>query len=793
MRKSIVFKLGLQFVAIITIVLMGLGVFNYFTERSTLTTELNTMADEVIVRMSSSLPSAIWNFDTDLIELLVHSEMNEKALEAIFIFDGSGTLMEGNGRDDDWALVDATEDPIGNVVFREQDLEQDGEKVGSIKLFLTDRYIKTALIRGVWATIIQIIILDLIAITLLYFSLRKLLLRPLTRLVEVSGSISVGDLSEEIKINQDDEIGQLANSFREMQNNLREKETIAESIAVGNLDIDINMASDEDSLSEAMMKVRDRLLSLVSETDKLVRASIDGRLTDRADPTQFEGGYANIITGLNNTMETLVGHIDAIPNPFMIINTDFEIQFMNKAGAGLGNTTNEQLSGQHCYDYFKTSDCRTENCACAQAMQKNRKIDSQTDAHPGGLDLEIAYSAQPLHNQNDEVIGAFEVVTDQTDIMKAQRKSAKISEYQTHEVKQLSSILDRMADGDLTVNYRMADGDEDTTDTRESFAGIATAFGKTLEGLNEILGKVNVAVNQVSAGSNQVSSSSQSLSEGATEQAASLEEISATMTEVAAQTQQNAENSGQANQLVAATGVSAETGSGRMKDMLGAMDEINASSGQIQKIIKVIDEIAFQTNLLALNAAVEAARAGVHGKGFAVVAEEVRNLAKRSAQAANETTELIEGSVAKAQNGSSIAKETAVALEEIVQQVSKVSDLIGEINAGSIEQNTAITEVSESLGQVDQVTQANTANAEESASAAEELAGQSTQIQEMISRFRLNSEYTNTGKLDSGSGSGNFQGVGSGQRRISSSKNQLRDEISPDSIINLDDDDFSSF
>ncbi|MDH3393205.1 MAG: methyl-accepting chemotaxis protein [Desulfobulbaceae bacterium] len=290
-----------------------------------------------------------------------------------------------------------------------------------------------------------------------------------------------------------------------------------------------------------------------------------------------------------------------------------------------------------------------------------------------------------------------------------------------------ADLVTAVAAGDLTGEVELA-SDEDQ-------------FGRALrtmgDGLNEMLGQVQQAVDQIATGSGQVSAASQSLSQGATEQASSLEEITSSMTEVGSQTKLNAENATQANQLAVQARTAAEGGNTKMQDMVSAMGEINEAGQNISKIIKVIDEIAFQTNLLALNAAVEAARAGRHGKGFAVVAEEVRNLAARSAKAAKETAELIEGSVEKTRNGSEIAESTSEALAEIVNSVTKVTDLVGEIAASSNEQAQGIGQTNQALSQIDQVTQQNTASAEECAATSEELAAQAAHLNELVARFQL--------------------------------------------------------
>jgi methyl-accepting chemotaxis protein len=287
-------------------------------------------------------------------------------------------------------------------------------------------------------------------------------------------------------------------------------------------------------------------------------------------------------------------------------------------------------------------------------------------------------------------------------------------------------IADRLAAGDLS--QEVPDPEKD-------------ALGRTLYtmilGLNEVIGQVRKAAAQVAGGSRQVFSSSQFLSVGATEQAASLIEITSSITELGSQTRTNAENAHQANFHAGEARDAAENGFAHMREMVAAMAEINDSSQQISKIIKVIDDIAFQTNLLALNAAVEAARAGRHGKGFAVVAEEVRNLAARSAKAAKETSELIEGSAQKVQNGSEIANLTSEAFKEIVTGITRVTDLVGEIASASKEQAMGISQVSEGLEQIDSVTQENTATAEQAATAAGELSSQAMNMKQLLTHFKF--------------------------------------------------------
>lgn len=293
----------------------------------------------------------------------------------------------------------------------------------------------------------------------------------------------------------------------------------------------------------------------------------------------------------------------------------------------------------------------------------------------------------------------------------------------------INDVLENVAGGKLTVSQNV------------TYKGEFVSVGKSLEtilvSLNQAFYLINQSADQVSSGSEQVSNGAQALSQGATEQASAIQQLSATINEISEEIKSTAANAVDANKLSSEAVKEVEVGNEQMEEMIKAMAEISETSKEIGRIIKTIDDIAFQTNILALNAAVEAARAGVAGKGFAVVADEVRNLAGKSAEAAKNTTSLIERSIKAVAQGTKIVDATAISLHHIVDSTKETTDIIDGIAKASQSQSTAVGQVTMGIEQISGVVQTNSATAQQSAAASEQLSSQSQILKQLVSMFEF--------------------------------------------------------
>ena len=481
---------------------------------------------------------------------------------------------------------------------------------------------------------------------------------------------------------------------------------------------------------------------LLAQTDIIINGAADGELDKRANADLFVGGWNQLVKGVNQAITNIVDPMNVTAD------------YVDKVAKGIiPPTITTEYKGQ--YNVIKGN----LNNMVAMMTELLSETDALVKAAIGGQLSTRAEATKfvggwfqlvdGVNKTLDSVIGPLNVAADYVARIGKGEVPPKITDKYNGDFNTLKDNINSCIDGlqglveANNVIQLMAQNDF-TSAVKGNYQGIFAELGKAI---NESITQMRDALLQVQEGalaiataSGEIAMGNQDLSSRTEEQAANLEETASGLEQITSNVNQTADNAQSANQEAVKARQVAQDGGTAVTQVIAAMESINESSAKINEIIGVVDEIAFQTNLLALNAAVEAARAGEQGRGFAVVAAEVRNLAKRSADAAKEIKVLIRESVAKSMDGSKVAAHAGETIQEVVVNVQRVTALVGEIANATQEQSTGLIELNKAVVQMDEVTQQNAALVEEAAAAAETLDGQAHTLAEVVSRFKTGAE-----------------------------------------------------
>jgi len=568
---------------------------------------------------------------------------------------------------------------------------------------------------------------------------------------------------------------------------IRDLIKLVKDVSQGKVNVNTNSArvsNDEiGTLTQDVYGLIDVIKGINNEIETKSQRIVSGNLQKHISDFTAQGDFQKILTGVDEIAQSVAGYLNAMSIGVILLDMDGRFLFINETNR-LNGYDPAIMVGKTIGEAMPPPLAKFFESKIKEVASTKKSINYPVELPtPDGGSAYAEHSIVPIMDNKGNHIAFMNVGTDVSEMRMIQKRSEKINAYQDIEAKDITNYLhDGLSKGLLRFDFVPEPHDEDTAaaaasytqigDTMKDaigfikgyvdevnsvlaaiakgdlttkinreylgdFASIKDSINNITASLHKTMSEITTASNQVLSGAKQISTSAMELANGAQEQASSVEELNATIDVINQQTRQNADNAMEASEISNISTANAQEGNASMKEMLDAMSQIKDSSGEISKIIKAIQDIAFQTNLLALNAAVEAARAGEHGKGFSVVAEEVRNLAGRSQESATETTGLIETSNNRVKIGTDIAEATSKSLDMIVKNANDVSALISNISVASKEQAESISQISDGLGEISKVTQSNSAVSEETAAASQELNSQAELLQQLVAYFKL--------------------------------------------------------
>jgi len=587
-------------------------------------------------------------------------------------------------------------------------------------------------------------------------------------------------------------------------NNIITVSDILKNYSLGNLNQEMKLLPGKLSvITTSVNQLKENVQNLVFDANELSELASTGNLYARANASKHHGDFKTIIEGVNNSLDTIVGLIDSIPTPIMIVNKQFEVLYMNPAGANLDNTTGNSLaqSRKNCYNHFKTGDCNTQKCAVARAMTDGVSSKSETIARPGNNVVDISYSAVPLKNKAGQIIGAMEIVIDQTQIKKAVSRAEKIIGFQYQESSNLTRALNQLSLGDMNFSLQTDNADEDTQMVKDSFDTIYSAINNIKNSLIQItenakqiaIGDLDVDIHLRSdkdellksfitmvKATKEITEKTKIIAAGdmtvelkprsdRDELMIALSEMIKAIGEIVTQVQQSSDNIADASQQMSANSQSVSDGASQQAS---AAEQVSSSMQQMAANIQQNTDNSQQTEKIAAKAAEDilegsknvnmtvivmkkiaekvsiigdiAFQTNILALNAAVEAARAGEHGKGFAVVAAEVRKLAERSHAAAgeineltKSSVDVADKAGKQLEQIVPNIQKTAKLVQEITAASLEQNSGANQINNAINQLNKVTQQNAASAEEMATSSEELSTQADSLKDLIGFFKL--------------------------------------------------------